>query len=211
MKTKVTKEATNIIGSVSNIVLKAASILEENIAEGVLAAQKVEKKFLDPEKIRGDKDDLMNKFRTDTHQALDILFDTLSLATQKIQEYSTKIDELKEASEKKEEVAVPILTLDNSVSPGDEVLIPLTLENESKTEVMKVEFKGQELKSNDDKLINKKNISFEPKILSLKPEEKGVVNIKVYIPQSTVKGAFSGEIQAKNIPELRAILQFTVK
>lgn len=200
-----------MIGSVSNIVMKAANILEENIAEGVLAAQRVEKKYINPEKIRGDKDDVMNKFRADTHQALDILFDTLSMATQKIQEYSSKIDELNENGENNHEHRIPVLSLDNTISPGDEVLIPLTLENESKTEEMQVQFDGNGLVSENESLINKRNISFDPKVLSLKPLEKGVVNIAVYIPKKTSQGLFSGEIHAKNLPELRAVLQVNVE
>lgn len=57
-----------ILSSAQKVINSAVNVLEEEIAAGILAAKKIEKKVLDVDNIRSDPDDLMNRIRRDTHE-----------------------------------------------------------------------------------------------------------------------------------------------
>lgn len=201
----------NLINNASNIVLKAANILEQNIAEGIIAAQKVEKKLVDTDKIRSNKDDLMNRFRKDTHEAMDIFFDALALATQNLQELAKNAQTGDTTKPNPTAQNIPVLSIEDNMTPGSDAVIPLTLENESKTEEMRLKFHDQGLRMDDDNTIHNKNVSYDPKLLILKPGETGVVNIRVHIPKSAREGVYSGLIREKTLAGLEAMIRVQVK
>jgi len=78
------------VTSANNIVVKAASILEEEIAKGVVAAKEVEKKVFSRKKQDRSQDELMSKFRSHSHDVLDMVFDLLS---EGIETYKKTIDQ----------------------------------------------------------------------------------------------------------------------
>ena len=199
-----------MLSSASGIVLKAANILEKNIAEGIIAAGKVEKKYVDTEKLRSNKEDVMNRFRKDSHEALDIFFDALNMATLSLQELAEKAQTVPPVRSDPSGKNVPVLSVDEPLAPGSDASIPLTLENESDTDVMELEFFDQGLRLNDENIIHKKNIIFEPRILTLKPREKGVIMIRIHIPKSAAPGTYSGFVREKNLAGLEAIVRLQV-
>lgn len=200
----------SLINNASNIVIKAAHILEQNIAEGIIAAQKVEKKLVDTDKIRNDKDDLMNRFRKDTHEAMDIFFDALALATKNLQELARNAQTGEATKPNPTSQNIPVLSIEDPLAPGSDAVIPLTLENESKTEEMRLTFQDQGLRMDDDHIIHNKNVSYDPKVLVLKPGETGVVNIRIHIPKSAKEGVYSGLVREKTLPGLEAMIRVQV-
>src|SRR5262249_10833345 len=68
--------------SVTLLVQRAATILEEELATGIDAVQKIETRFVDVEASRArTDDDLIFRFRRDAHEIVDILMDLIDLAT----------------------------------------------------------------------------------------------------------------------------------
>ena len=86
-----------ILSSAQKVINSAVSVLEEEIAAGILAAKKIEKKVLDVDHIRNDPDDLMNRIRRDTHEAVDLFLDALSAITKQVNSLASS--DKKETSE----------------------------------------------------------------------------------------------------------------
>src|SRR5690554_5345539 len=73
-----------ILSRAQKVINSAVNVLEEEIAAGILAAKKIEKKVIDVDDIRSDPDDLMNRIRRDTHEAVDLFLDALSAITKQV-------------------------------------------------------------------------------------------------------------------------------
>src|SRR5207342_2306816 len=78
-----------IIDSAAGIVLKAAGILEEEIARGIVAARELEGKLTDVPRLRNGQvlnrqpvDDLFVRFRKDAHDIIDLVVDLVSVTAQ---------------------------------------------------------------------------------------------------------------------------------
>src|ERR1700674_986614 len=66
----------------TGVVARAASILEEEIAAGIVAAKKVENRFIDANTVRAGKpEEVLLRFRRDAHEVVDILLDLVFVAT----------------------------------------------------------------------------------------------------------------------------------
>ncbi|HET9397601.1 MAG TPA: hypothetical protein VFO45_02165 [Sphingomicrobium sp.] len=59
---------------------KAASVLEKEVAAGIVAAQSLEKRLVDVDGIRSrSPDELMQRFRRDAHDLVDVVIDLVAL------------------------------------------------------------------------------------------------------------------------------------
>src|SRR5690554_4229546 len=73
-----------MLSSAQKVINSAVNVLEEEIAAGILAAKKIEKRVLDVDDIRSNPDDLMNRIRRDTHEAVDLFLDALTAITKQV-------------------------------------------------------------------------------------------------------------------------------
>jgi hypothetical protein len=63
----------------TRVVRDAAKILEQELAAGLMAAKRVEERFIDVKQIRErNPDEVTQRFRRDAHEALDIMAPTLT-------------------------------------------------------------------------------------------------------------------------------------
>lgn len=93
MKAKTTKSKKNVsvkkiskteklAKSAPRIIQEAASILEEEVAAGIVAAKKIEKRYINVVKIRIEKpNQVLKRFRKDAHEVVDILVDMINVGT----------------------------------------------------------------------------------------------------------------------------------
>ena len=203
--------ATKLVSDASSIVIKAASILEENIAEGIVAAKAVEGKYVNIKKMRShEHNDLMNRYRKDTHEALDIIFDALTYVTSTVESLVDKSDEM-DKKQKSSTSDLPVLEAESSLAPGEQARIALMLENESSSEEMRLEFTDLGLTSDQGAEIKTRNITFDPKILLLPPGGSGKIDICVYVPKTTKAGRYTGRIHEKTMTNLQAVVAVDVK
>ena len=72
------------MSSAQRIVSSAVNVLEEEIAAGILAAKKLETKFINVEEVRNNQDELMNRIRRDTHEAVDLFLDAFATLAQQL-------------------------------------------------------------------------------------------------------------------------------
>ena len=76
-------------GTPSNVVQRAASILEEEIAAGIVAAKQVEKRFIKVSELRSGKpDEVTQRFRRDSHEPIDILLDKFGFVERTLDRYN---------------------------------------------------------------------------------------------------------------------------
>ena len=72
------KNIDNLINGTSDVVMKAANILEEEIAAGIVMAKKVEEKFRSKNRQNiADNEELISRFRRDAHQIVDLFADMI--------------------------------------------------------------------------------------------------------------------------------------
>jgi hypothetical protein len=208
-----------LAGSTSRIVGKAASILEEEIATGIRVTQDIEKKYVDVDEMRSkDPQGVIQRFRKDAHDVVDILVDLVNVATNAVtglteRGVSIGIGEKPEKPEKKKEAGavIPSLTFPSAVKPGQAVDIPMTLENESDQSTEAFFLHSSDLVNTTGERISADQISFAPEELAIEPRSSAVVTVTVRVPKGTPPGVYSGLLQATQLKQLRAVLSIQIE
>ena len=206
--------------STSRIVEQAASILEEEIAAGIVAAKRVEERFVDVGKVRGkDPKEVMQRFRHDAHEVLDILVDMVNIATNSLGDLTQRVITISEgqstAQGRKKQTAasggVPALNVEQPVKAGQAVEIPLTLENGSDSPTEEFGFYSSDLLNPTGEVISAGNISFQPKAVTIGSHGSAPVTVVISIPEGASPGVYSGLVQATKLELLRAVLTVRVE
>lgn len=206
--------------STSRIVEQAASILEEEIAAGIVTAKRVEERFVDIGKVRGkDPKEVMQRFRHDAHEVLDILVDMVNIATNSLGDLSQRVITITggqpTSQGRKNQPAsaggVPALNVEQPVKAGQAVEIPLTLENGGDSPTEKFGFYSSDLLNSTGEIIRSGNISFQPNAVTIDSHGSTPVTVIVSIPEGTSPGVYSGLVQATKLELLRAVLSVRVE
>jgi hypothetical protein len=206
-----------LAGTTSRIVSKAASLLEEEIALGIRVTQDFEEKYVDTEQVRSkDAQGIIQRFRRDAHDVVDVLIDLVSVAADTVtglteRGISIGIGDKPRKPEKKEAAAVtPSLTYPSPVKPGDQVEIPMTLENESDKSTEAFSLHSSDLVNATGERISSKQISFSPEQLVIEPQQASVVTVTIRVPENAAPGVYSGLLQATYVDQLRAVLSIQI-
>ncbi len=209
---------TGFAETTSKVVQQAASILEEEVAAGILAAKQVELRFVNVKELRGDSDEtLMNRFRTDSHEVLDILIDMVALGTKYAAALPKRAISIRPTNKKdKPETAatetngaLPVMEIPDTVIPGGTVSFSFVLENSSQSNVEEFKVVGTDLISSQGQRISSRNINTEPAVIVMKPGTTQTVTISVDVPKTVKPGVYSGLVQATE-KDIRAVLVVTV-
>lgn len=203
----------NIVDSASKIVLKAANILEEEIARGIVAAKQIEGKLTDVQKLRGgNKEELLTRFRQDAHDVIDLLIDFTTIAVKNVGSLTSRIINIKqgggtgEAPQAEDPVQIPLIHAPKDLKAGEALEVPITLENDSKTEVKTIEFTNTALLDASNNQIDAAAITYTPNPLVLQPGSNGSVKIAINVPEGAKPGSYTCFIQGKNVANLKATL-----
>lgn len=210
-----------VAGKTAQIVYKAASVLEEELNTGIGGAQKLEEKFVDVEKLRSaNPQEVMQRFRRDAHDVVDILIDLVNVATNaagnltqrmiKIQMEQTETP-VKGRMAPPASAGIPALTVPTPVKAGGEVQIPMTLENESSQETEAFNLLSSDLVNSDGERISAGQIRFTPERMVLEPHKSATVTVMVQVPANTRPGLYSGLLQASKLEQLRAVLTLQIE
>ncbi len=207
---------SQVAKSTSRVVEQAASILEEEIAAGIVAARKVEDKFINTKAIRSeDKEALFSRFRVDAHEVVDIVMDVVNA----VAKYGTRLTKrmitfsgpLSKDEDEEFQSDIPKLTMPRPLKPGSTTEVPMILENRSEETTDVFSMFSTDLISNKGKRIGAVNVKFNPQTIKIGPLKKEQISIRVTIPKSAVPGEYSGLVQAANMDQLRAILILIVE
>ena len=198
------------------IVEQAASILEEEISAGVVAAKKVEERYINVNALRsGASEQLMQRFREDAHDVLDIILDMVNLSInalgglseRALNIRSTSVNNTKNTGKTDENLAE--LMLPAVLKPGETGEVGMVVENESDQPTGKFRFTSAGLLNAQGDLLNPKQIKFDPPTSNISANDLEKINIVVSIPKGTPAGQYSGLLQASAL-DIRAILTVQV-
>jgi len=201
-----------VTGTASRVVQQAASILEEEIAAGIVAAKKAELQFINVNEVRsGEPEEVLNRFRRDSHEVVDILLDVFSAATKRAGSLTQRMISI-QGTKPQEEVKsaaseqLPKLMVPQPIKAGESAEVPMTLENNGDEATEEFSFNSTDLVNASGDRILAAKITFSPSSLTIAPKKSTKVAVTIKVPQKTPHGVYSGLVQASKLSRLRAIL-----
>lgn len=210
-------------GSTVRIVQKAVSVLEEELAAGINTTQKLEQKMVDVDKLRSaDPQEVIQRFRRDAHDVVDILLDLVNVATNSLDQLTQRVIRIG-VSESRSGAGpspagggdagggIPSLAVSTPVKPGAAVEIPMTLENESSKPTDVFYLLSSDLVNPNGDRIAAQQVSFLPEKMVIEPQKSAVITVTVRVPESTPPGTYSGLLQATKLEQLRAVLSIQIE
>lgn len=202
-------------GTTSRIVQQAASTLEEEIALGVAAAKRVEMRFVDVEKLRtGDPADVLQRFRRDAHEVVDILLDMVVLAGNSLGALSERVVTVRPggaAAPKAGADTTASLAMPRPIAPGASLSVPMTLENAADAPTETLRFHCSDLLGANGARLAASQIGFTPAELSIPARGSATVQISVSVPSDAAPGSYAGLLLASKLDQVRAVLTVQVE
>ncbi len=222
-------------GSTVRIVQKAVSVLEEELAAGINTTRKLEQKMVDVDKLRSsDPQEVIQRFRRDAHDVVDILLDLVNVATNSLDQLTQRVirigvSEVRSGGASSSPTGggassssggsggssasggIPSLAVSTPVKPGGAVEIPMTLENESSKPTDVFYLLSSDLVNPNGDRISAGQVSFVPEKMIIEPQKSAVITVTVRVPESTPPGTYSGLLQATKLEQLRAVLSIQIE
>lgn len=201
-----------ILSSAQKVINSAVNVLEEEIAAGILAAKKIEKKVLDVDNIRSDPDDLMNRIRRDTHEAVDLFLDAITALTQQVNKLTkteNEKDEKSDADAVKKSPTLTLLETEQPLKPGQSETFSFTLFEDS-DKVTKISFQKTSLFGPNGQSINASSLKITPLRLSFKSKEERIVKVQLSVPNDAQPGAYNALITDSENALVKVVLNVVV-
>ncbi len=210
-------DTDRVVNRAQHIVSSAVNVLEEEIAAGILAAKKIEKRLIDVEEIRSDPDDLMNRIRRDSHEALDLFIDAFASITGKL---NTLLEALKKdpeengPPEKQHATAmrggIILLEAEAPLRPGKSASLTLSLLEDGPETGNRIALEKSDLSASSGRKIHSRAITISPRVVTLLPEVAKEVTITVRIPKSASPGHYNALLTDRLNPHIKVILSVNV-
>lgn len=209
--TELTDAYKGFAETTSNVVQKAAEILEEEIAAGIVAAKKIEQHFLDVKELREEKpDDVMYRLRRDVHEIVDIFVDLTQVSLQRIADVPQSILQIKTSSRSEAGPAAVggsnIIRMPQPIKAGDTGEVPVSLENNGTAPTGELTFYSTDFVSFTGGTIPASQLAFNPESIALEPGKVERVNVSISVPAKAEVGIYTGLILARNMDSFRAVL-----
>lgn len=201
-----------VISNAQRMLSSAVDVLEEEIAAGILAAKKLEKKVIDVDEIRNSApEELMSRIRRDAHDAVDLFIDAVTALTNQITSLTQSANGTK-TSTRESVKSNPIAVVQNDIpaKPGQAVELPVLITNHSTDKAMQVELAKSELIGPFAAKIPARVIQVIPKSFMLVPGEAKEVTIKVLVPSACKPGDYSGLFQDSNNSQMKTVVTIVV-
>jgi len=205
--------ANKVIGDAQRILKTAVDVLEEEIAAGIVAAKKLEKKVINVDEVRStDPGELMSRVRRDVHDAVDIFLDAVTALTNHFSNLTSTVTKTQEAGiTKKYETNIAVVKTDSASKAGENITLSILLTNDNPDQQMPVKLLKPDLINQKGNKILSRYIQIEPGAFVLAPSGKKEVLIKIRIPLTCKPGIYSGLLLDSQNPELRTIVTIDVQ
>lgn len=206
-----------MLNNAQRVLSSAVNVLEEEIAAGILAAKKIEKKVINVDDVRGDSENLANRLRKDTHEVVDLFIDALIAVTNQLKNLSNNITNTNDALKKtastvkeKNENTLAVLQPDEAVKPGETVVLYMQLSNDETEKLITISLKKNDLTGASNQKIAARNIVIKPASILLKPGEEKEVAIYIKIPVTCKAGHYTALLTDELNPKIKALLSVEV-
>jgi hypothetical protein len=202
----------SLADTTSHVVRQAASILEEEIAAGILAARQIEDKFIDTVEIRSGKpDEAFHRFRRDAHEVVDIVMDVVGATVRNAGRMAQRAISIRNTSRSAADSgSISVLTMPQPVKPGETGEVSLVVENDGETTAEPFELHPTDLISAGGHRISSHAIELEPAQIKLEAHQNQRVVVRVKPGPGTPAGTYSGLIQSSRSDQLRAVLTVVI-
>ncbi|MEM7551582.1 MAG: hypothetical protein AAF363_18000 [Bacteroidota bacterium] len=212
-------DTDRVVNKAQKIVNSAVNVLEEEIAAGILAAKKIEKKLIDVDEIRSDPDALMNRIRRDSHELLDLFIDGFASITSQLNSVMEELKKNGEEHGKKSKpgpesrpaaAGVSFLEPDGPVKAGEQVSLSMSMFNDELKETQKIELRKSDLIGSGELKIHQRAIAISPRSMSLKPNQERSVEVTIKLPGNSLPGLYNAFITDRYDPRIRILLSLKV-
>ncbi len=207
----------NMLNNAQRVLSSAVNVLEEEIAAGILAAKKIERKVLNIDDVRNTPENLLNRIRKDTHEVVDLFLDAaIALSSQlKIlsDNVSTQTENIKKnepSPEKKQRDTITLIQNDEPFKPGETAILYINLSNEEATAPVKIQLKKNDLVGALNEKIASRNITIKPSSVILKPGENKEATITIKVPVKCKRGHYTAMFTDTQNPFLKVIVSIEV-
>jgi hypothetical protein len=207
----------SMLNNAQRVLSSAVNVLEEEIAAGILAAKKIEKKVLNVDDVRNNPENLLNRIRKDTHEVVDLFLDAaialssqLKILTDNVAQQTDNIKKPETSTEKKQRNAVTILQNDDPLKPGATAILYMNLSDEDAKTPVTIQLQKNDLVGSLKEKIAARHITIKPSSLILKPGENKEVAILINIPANCKSGHYTALFTDVQNPLLKAIISIEV-
>jgi len=207
----------NMLNNAQRVLSSAVTVLEEEIAAGILAAKKIEKKVIDVEDVRSNPEHLFNRIRKDTHDVVDLFLDALMTLSSQLKIFSDNIERQngsvnskETTSEKNQKDAITILENDAPYTQGTTATLYMRLSDDDMKEPVNIRFQKTDLQGASMRKIPARNITIQPAVITLNPGESKEIAIRIKIPVGCKAGHYTGLFTDLQNPLLKAIINIEV-
>ncbi len=206
----------NMISNAQRVLSSAVNILEEEIAAGIVAAKKIEKKVIDVEDIRSNPEDLMNRIRRDTHEAVDLFLDALTAVSKQLGILSSTISAQTADIKEKAAPATPaknsiaVITHDEPLKPGQEAVLYMSLSDEKAVEPVSIQLQKTDFTGTMQHKIHSRHIKLKPSSVVLQPGEEKEIAIHVTLPPDCKPGHYSALLTDNQNQSVKTIISIEV-
>lgn len=206
-----------ILSNAQNIISSAVNVLEEEIAAGILAAKKIEKEVIDVDDIRHDPDDLMNRIRRDTHEAVDLFIDAMTAISKHVTQLSTTLnnqngtaDHSKTAGGRNHDSKVSFLEADRPLKPGESTSLTISLIDDTLKKPVEIKIQATDLTGPGKQTIPSRAIKIDPSTVTLQPGEEKEVTVWVGLPKNSKPGKYNALLTDGNNHDFRVVIGIEV-
>lgn len=207
----------NMLSNAQRVLNSAVNVLEEEIAAGILAAKKIEKKVINVDDIRSDPENLLNRIRKDTHEVVDLFLDgfialssQLKILSDNVATQASVVKTNDAAADKKQKNVVTILQPDEAVKPGETAILYMNLSDDEMIAPVKFQLQKSDMAGPFKEKIPLRNISIQPSSVVLQPGENKEVIIRVNIPPACKPGHYTSLFTDLENPSIKAIINIEV-
>ncbi|MEO6036829.1 MAG: hypothetical protein ABIQ93_00360 [Saprospiraceae bacterium] len=203
-----------VMGEAQQIVSTAINVLEREVAAGIVAAKKLERKIIDVEEIRNNNPtELMSRIRQDAYAVVDLLMDAVTVVVRRLDDLSEHLGKTPQnpVAPPTSNGHIPLVKNEVGAKAGDTVEVFIALRNEDAAPAMEVAFNKSDLTDPQGNKIPAENMEVHPPLLQLGPGEESEVKITVTVPETCAPGLYSGLFQDRKNFQLCAVLTIFVE
>jgi hypothetical protein len=207
----------NMLNNAQRVLSSAVNVLEEEIAAGILAAKKIEKKVINIDDIRNDPENLLNRIRKDTHEVVDLFLDgfialssQLKILSDNVARQTSAVKTTDTTTEKTQKNSITILQPDEAVKPGETAVVYMDLSDDEITDPVKIKLQKNDLAGPFKEKISLRNITIQPSSVIIKPGKNSEVTIRVKIPAACKPGHYTALFTDAYNSSVKAIINIEV-
>lgn len=158
-----------------------------------------------------DPDDIMQRFRKDAHEVVDLLMDLVQVAAASASGLAQRAIRVRAgAGPEPSSGGIPEIE-SRGARPGDTVSLRMALENSGEETVEAMHFLVSDLVTAKGLRISASDIGFAPAEVTIAPHGKAQVEIRVTVPADAEPGIYSGMLVASKLEQVRAVLSVSVE